>query len=137
MSKRKHTKIAIVSMLLFGSIISISAKVSEIARVSNDTYVISEHADNYLADKYYGTVSVKGKDRFYNGTYTAYPTFSRITYDVQGTIYQKQVNSNSKTDATVRKGEITVQDKWNIGSKTKVYGNIGNGFVSNAQPTRY
>lgn len=136
MNKIKCIKTTIVSLLLLGSISGISAKVSDLARVSKDTYVTSEHGDNYFADTYYGTVSVKGKDRFFNGTYTAYPTFSRITYDVQGTTYQKQVNSTGKTDATVRTGKITVKDKWNIGSKTKVYGNIGAGFYSNAMPSR-
>lgn len=134
MNKRKGSIIAFVSMFFLGSILCISAKVSELARVGQNTFVTSDHADNFLADTYYGFVSVKGTEWFYNGSYTAYPSFSRITYDVQGTKYQKQVNSTGKTDSTVRTGNITVKDKWNFGSKTKVYANIGAGFASNAMP---
>lgn len=39
------------------------AKVTRLWTGSDASYVESEHGDSYLADKYYGTVSVRGSDR--------------------------------------------------------------------------
>lgn len=64
-----------------------------------------------------------------------YPTWCRITYDVQGEISSKQVDSYGKDNQSTYKSSITVQDPWNIGSKTKVFGNYGTGYVNNAQIT--
>lgn len=108
----------------------VSASVSTLFRLTEDTYATSEHADDFFADEYIGRVSVRGKDRFYTGLYTAYPTYSKVTYDVQGDISSKQVDSTGKNDDKVRTGSITVKDKWNLGSKTKVYGNYGSGYFS-------
>lgn len=130
----KKCTITFVLVLIFASILTVSAETLVLARVGDETYVKSEHADDFFADTYDGTVSVKGTDWFYNGSYTAYPTYSKITYDVQGTKYVKQVNSTGKTDSNTKTGTITVKDKWNFGPKTQMYGDIGQGFASNTSP---
>lgn len=114
------------------------AKTTTLFKLTANTYATSYHGDNFFDDTYVGKVSVRGLDRFYTGSggYIAYPTYSRVTYDVQGNISQKQVNPNGKTDSNIRTASITVKDKWNIGSKTKVYGKYGEGWVSNGQPSR-
>lgn len=134
MNKKQVLKAVVVSTFLIGATNTVSAKVSTLFKLTSNTYATSEHGDSYFADTYYGKVSVRGADRFYTGSYTAYPTYSQITYDVQGDKTVKKVSSKSKSDTTARKGSVTVKDKWNIGSKTKVYGKYGSGFVSNDAP---
>mgnify|MGYP003518062085 CR=1 FL=1 len=112
------------------------ALTSYLVNLTGNTYVKSYHADNYFADTYTGTVSVRGADRFYDprSLTTCWPGWTRITYDVQGNISQKQINSTGSSDKTTRTATITVEDKWNIGPKTNVYGNYGANFFSNDAP---
>ena len=96
------------------------------------TYATSTHGDNYSADTYYGFVSVRGADRLVVGTSACYPTYSEVTYNVQGTIYQRRVYSQGKNDQVVRTDSITVKDLWNTDSKTQVYGGYGYGETGEA-----
>lgn len=104
---------------------AIKAKTTTLVYLTPNTYVTSTHPDNYSADKYTGYLSIRGADRFVYGNIVAYPTWVRITYNVQGKITTKQVNSSGPYDATVRTGSVVVNDYWNIGPKTQVYGNFG------------
>lgn len=96
------------------------------------TYATSTHPDNYTADSYTGLVSVRGADRLIVGNKVCYPTYSQITYNVQGTPYQKTVYSQGKSDYQVRTATIVVKDYWNIGPKTQVYGGYGYGETGEA-----
>lgn len=124
-----------VTTLCMGGIAS--AKVTVLDWWSSNTYVTSEHGDSYWADTYTGTVSIKGTDRKYNGSRYLYPVFSRITYNVQGDITKKQVNSRGGDDNVRKIATVIVKDKWNFGAKTKALANISgaiyNGSVNTIQ----
>lgn len=105
--------------------------------VSANTYVTSDHADDYFADIYYGEVSVRGADRFTVGKEICYPKWTRITYNVQGKVTTLQTDSNGMNDTVTRKKNVTVRDEWNNGLKTQVYGNYGygnTGYIINQSP---
>ena len=132
MTLKKLRDISLISLMLMLSLtITLFAKTSYLVKISNKTYVSSYHPDDFFADQYYGTVSVLGTDRFYEARHLSYPTYTKITYDVQGKITSCEVKSTGKNDTKVRTDKITVKDKWNLGSKTKVYGNYGYRFASN------
>lgn len=107
----------------------ISAGYTYLISKTANTYARSYHDDNYFADKYLGEVSIRGADRFYEGNNICYPTFTRLTYDVQGKPSVVSVNSNGMNDTAVRQNSITVYDEWNLGPKTQVYGNYGYGYT--------
>lgn len=133
--RNKILRMSLVCSFMIGlGISTIHAAEITVARLTPNTYVTSEHGDEFLADIYIGKAYVRGTDWFYSGGMTCYPTWSKVTYNVQGSISTRQVNSLGKEDATVRSTSITVKDKWNFGSKTQVYGNFGSSKANNATP---
>lgn len=78
----------------------------------------SEHGDNYFADTYYGTASVRGADRVKINHMIYYYNWTRIVYNVQGDIYSTTAPSYGKDNPNQVIRTITVKDKWNFGSKT-------------------
>lgn len=91
-----------------------------IVRHSSRTYVHTHHPEGYFEDKYYGTVSVRGSERYDNH----YPGKAWIEYNVQGDISYRSVSSTGQFDGSTRTNKITVYDKWNLGLATKVRGNV-------------
>ncbi|MCI6610489.1 MAG: hypothetical protein MSH08_07040 [Ezakiella sp.] len=118
-----------IAFLLMASELAF-ARVTTLWRATDTTYVISEHGDNYFADTYYGTCSVRGADRGINedDRVVWYPWVS-ITYDVQGEIYKKTAWAGSKYNTRQVIERITVHDKWNNGPKTRVYYNYDDEIV--------
>ncbi len=101
----------------------LQAKTTWIHKLSSYTYVKSYHPDNFFADTYTGTLSIKGSER-YGDRRSEYPYSARITYDVQGSITRGFLYSEGERDTKVRTKVVTVKDKWNLGPKTKVFGEI-------------
>lgn len=124
-----------LSMILLTEPAMIHASKVTLFSISNYTWATSIHGDEYTADKYYGEVSIRGADRVIHGNDICYPTRVNIYYNVQDTLYQAHVNSTGKNDTTQRKNSITVNDLWNLGAKTEVWGNYDyapTGFVVNS-----
>ena len=61
MKKKHFMALLCILIMVYGEVSY--AKVTTLWRVTSTTYVTSEHADDYLADTYYGTASVRGADR--------------------------------------------------------------------------
>lgn len=113
--KKKRNLIGLAVMTI--CILGMAVMASNTWSLSSRTYVENYH-EGRLSDTYVGTVSVYGADWIDIGGKFGYPTYSRITYDVQGDVSSKQVNSTGPNDAKQRIAKITVKDKWNFGSKT-------------------
>lgn len=111
--------------IIFLWTLSTSASTSMLFYHSEHTYVSSYHPDNYFADEYVGTASVRGTDRVVRNQETYGFAWTRITYDVQGEVSSKTAISGSNTDNVTRKVTLTVYDKWNFGTKTKAYYSVG------------
>ncbi len=125
---RKVSKaFSIVVIVVFFVAGVVYAKTTMLAKWTSDTYVKSYHPDGFFADKYYGTVSVRGTDRksFYNKPF--YPRYSLIKYNVQGEIFKEIVYSENSTDNVLRVRKIVVKDQWDFGPVTTVRGEIGKG----------
>lgn len=102
---------------------SINASWTTLWQASSSTYVKSYHGDNYWADEYIGRVGVWGIDRNIISGVDHYYKSTQITYDVQGEISVLKVESLSSSDGIRRVKEFVVKDKWNFGTKTKVFYN--------------
>ena len=94
------------------------AKVTRLWTGSDASYVESKHGDSYFADKYYGTVSVRGSDRVINKGRYCYFSEVRLTYNVQGKNYIVAARPTSKNSNRPVVKKIEVKDKWNNGPKT-------------------
>lgn len=130
--KKKRNVIGLSIMLICS--FSMAAMASNIWRLSSKTYVENYH-EGGLSDTYVGTVSVYGADWIDIGGKFGYPTYSRITYNVQGDVSSKQVNSTGPDDGKQRVSKITVKDKWNFGAKTTCNYSFGKaGRNTNIQP---
>lgn len=119
MRKKHFIALLFTFILIFGGVSY--AKVTTLWRVTSTTYVTSEHADDYLADTYYGTASVRGADRVKKNNMIYYYNWTRIVYDVQGEIYSTTAPSYGKDHPNQVIRTITVKDKWNDGPKTIAY----------------
>lgn len=124
------------TVMLFVLIVVINVSFAEVITlwsISDDTYVTSEHGDEYFADTYYGEVSIRGADRYIDEDdgKTRYVKWVKIIYNVQGDIYTKTVYSFGKHDQKTRKAYITVKDKWNFGPKTIVGYDFASGVAYN------
>lgn len=109
---------------------SIFAGTTYLWRHSADIYVSSYHPDSYFADTYTGVASVKGTDCTLNSdNRNAYFKWVKISYDVQGDIYQKTAFYQGKNSSKVVKVTLIVKDKWNLGPKTKAYYSYRLGLV--------
>lgn len=102
---------------------ALQAKTTTLFSISNYTWAKSYHGDNYLDYIYNGEVSIRGADRVVHGNDICYPTEVHIYYNVQGKNYHTSVRSTGKNDSVQRKNTITVEDLWNDGDKTQVWGN--------------
>ncbi|MDD2213645.1 MAG: hypothetical protein PHR21_03780 [Oscillospiraceae bacterium] len=123
--RKFFTGLAIALILSFSISGYIFAETITLDSWSNNTYVQSYHSDNYFADTYTGTVSVRGADRKLDGSSYVYPAESRITYDVQGDRTVATISPSSDIDTNTKSKSIEVKDKWNLSSdKTQVYGYI-------------
>ena len=60
---RRKIGLCLAIMLALVMVIGVYARVDTLFWHSDGTYVTSEHGDHYLADTYYGEVSVRGTDR--------------------------------------------------------------------------
>ena len=130
MKKKILFTVMIITMFSILTTSSIFAGTTYLWKHSADTYVSSYHPDNFLADTYKGVASVKGTDRTLNSdSRNAYFKWVKISYDVQGTIYEKIAYSQGKNSSKVVKETITVKDKWNEGPKTRAYYSYGLGLV--------
>ena len=113
--KKKRNVVGLAVMLGCMSLMTVLA--SNTWSLSSRTYVKNYH-EGGLSDTYVGTVSVYGADWIDIGGRFGYPIYSRITYNVQGDVSSRQVNSTGSDDIKQRVSSITVKDKWNFGSKT-------------------
>lgn len=129
-----------IKMGILGVVISLVlstqsfAAVQTLWRATSTTYVTTEHGDGFFADKYYGTASVRGADRVIIQGRNRYFIWTRITYDVQGTIYSVTAHSGSKNNTKQVVKHITVPDKWNFGPKTRAFYNYATGIVDGSTP---
>lgn len=126
--KIKNNKFFRIGLLTVMSVFTINtvsfAGFQYLWKVSDATYVSTYHPDNYFADTYDGTASVRGTDRGYSRKGNkGYYKWTRITYDVQGTKSSVTAYSGGKNNSSVVVKKITVKDKWNFGPKTKAYYN--------------
>ncbi len=123
-AKKMKVIIGITMLSMFISYSTVSAKVTRLWGISNNTYVTSEHGDNWAADTYHGVASVLGADRVRMADgHLGWYQWTKITYNVQGHIYSATARANSKDDRYVRKSEVTARDIWNFGSATRAYYN--------------
>lgn len=134
MKKKHFIALLFTLIIIFGGVSY--AKVTTLWRATSTTYVTSEHGDDYFADTYYGTASVRGADRVKINHMVYYYEWTRIVYDVQGDIYSTTAHSYGKDNTNQVIRTITVKDKWNFGPKTRVYAEaskkpIGSYFNSN------
>ncbi len=121
--------LSILSLMIFTT--SVSAATTTLFRHSASTYVTSYHPDDYFSDYYKGIASVRGADRTVSGSATYSFAWTRITYDVQGSVSSETAYSSSSTDSTTRKKTLEVYDQWDTGSETRAYYNYGLRYVSN------
>lgn len=129
---KKFLKFCLLTLMITLSMSSVSfAGFQYLWWVSSGTYVSTYHADNYWADTYYGTASVRGTDRTYDYKkgYKSYYVWTKITYDVQGDIYYAKAYSRGKKDSVARVDKVTAYDKWNDGEKTRALYNYQTAFV--------
>lgn len=122
--KKNYTVFLLVLILMLSLTTTAFGSIKTLWKVTSNTYVSSEHGDNFFADTYYGIAAVRGTDRSLNSSYrNVYYKWTKITYDVQGDIYSTTAYSANKNDSTKVVENITVKDKWNFGPQTKVYYN--------------
>ncbi|MET3617894.1 hypothetical protein ABID14_001529 [Peptoniphilus olsenii] len=95
---KRITRMAVALFILISIVIGNAfASVNTLWRASDYTFVKSEHGDNFLADTYIGTASVRGRDRGVSSDgRNIYYTWTRITYDVQGDIQSATAESGGK-----------------------------------------
>lgn len=130
MKKKITFSIMIIFVLSILTTSSIFAGTTYLWKHSAYTYVSSYHPDNYWADTYTGVASVKGTDRTLNSdSRNAYFKWVKISYDVQGDIYQKTAFSQGKNSSKVVKVTLIAKDKWNDGPKTRAYYSYGLGLI--------
>lgn len=124
MNLKKFNISLILGIVITFSIASIVfAGYTELASMSEDTYVAHYHPDG-LSDDYYGFLSIKGSDRELRyGTYY-YPRLVKITWNLRGTLKSNILESRSETDTQVLKKRVQFKDKWDFGEVTRVSGNI-------------
>lgn len=112
MKKKILFSVMIITVFSILTTSSIFAGTTYLWKHSADTYVSSYHPDNFLADTYKGVASVKGTDRTLNSdSRNVYFKWVKISYDVQGDIYEKIAYSQGKNRSNVVKETITVKDK--------------------------
>ncbi len=117
---RKISKVLLLAFIFSIAFTAITfAKVTTLWRISDETYITSEHGDEWWADTYYGVVSVRGTDRFWQDGKNRYVVWARLTYDVQGKKSSITAYSKGKNNPEIVVKKITVKDKWNFGTKTK------------------
>lgn len=126
-------RIFLVSLII--SFISLVAPIKALYKIlwqgAPNCYVATEHADNFLADTYYGTASVRGADRGVNADgRVVWYKWTQIAYDVQGNVYKKRAESYRKDNTYTVVEKLTVKDKWNNGPKTLAKWNYGDEIVS-------
>lgn len=122
MKRKVAICLALMLAILFG--VSVYAKVTVLFWHSDGTYATSEHPDFYLADTYYGEVSVRGTDRdICDNDRECYYEWVRIRYDVQGNKSEVTTYSYSQDDPAKRIERIVVKDEWNDKEKTTVHYN--------------
>lgn len=123
MKKMKKYVFALMAFTIFGfSTFIINAAM--LMQYTPNTYVNNIH-EGFWSDTYQGVTAIKGSDWISSGGFFKYPTFSRITYNVQGSITVGEIKSQGPNDAVARKKTTTVKDKWNDGPKTTAKWNIG------------
>lgn len=127
------------SMIFVLTVLSknVYAKVQTLWKATNTTYVKSEHPDNFFADDYYGTASVRGADRVNRNGKLFYYNWTQITYDVQGEITRGRANRDLNNDKRQVIKSIHVKDKWNFGKKTRAYYNFDEGMIPLNAYTNY
>lgn len=81
------------------------------------TWAENQH-EGYFNDEYIGTVSVCGADTVYQQNVAMYPSYTRLTYNVQGEETIIRVNSTGDTDTKQRIVTKKVNDEWNMGAET-------------------
>lgn len=114
-------------LMLFS--VTASAGTVDLWRHSASTFVSSYHGDDFWADTYVGTASVKGADRIRGGDGIYGFSWTEFTYDVQGDITNGRAYSWGINDTTPRSVSKEVPDKWNDGTKTRVYYDYGLTYV--------
>lgn len=91
---------------------------------NDNTFAQNEHEDGW-EDKYYALVSIQGiETKFINGIHY-YPTFSRLTYNVQGDETVVEITSEGPEDSEVRQKDDIIYDKWNYGEETTCFYRFG------------
>lgn len=121
---RRKIGLCLAIMLALVMVIGVYARVDTLFWHSDGTYVTSEHGDYFLADTYYGEVSVRGTDRtICEDDRECYFEWLRIRYNVQGEISEVTTYSYGQNDAAKRIERIKVKDKWNNKAKTTVHYN--------------
>lgn len=120
---KKLSKLFIVFLVF--SVVLIPVYAERWYWAGNDkTYAENVH-EGFWEDKYYATVSVQGiETKFVNGIHY-YPTFSRLTYNVQGKIYVVQIDSEGPEDSVVRTKEDVIKDEWNEEEETTCHYRFG------------
>lgn len=128
---KKRFAILFSLFMLITMIVPIDAAVTRLWTGTTNSWVSSEHGDNYFADKYIGRVSVRGSERFEGSKFIQW---TRVTYDVQGDLSSRTISSMNPSDSVTRQASIEVSDKWNLGAKTVVRYKYGACYVSVCSP---
>lgn len=126
--KRITQKLLLALMLTLSLTTTAYAAVTTLWSASSTTYVKSEHGDSYFSDTYNGTASVRGKDRGSKDGRSIYYKWTKITYDVQGSLSAATATSGGKNDSKQIIRKVTAKDKWNTGPKTKALYNYAYGI---------
>lgn len=88
----------------------------------------SYHLDDFFADTYTGTISVRGIDRKIRGASSCvYSKEAVIVYNVQGDVKRYVVSSDGDRDQQTHSRKVTVKDQWNFSPVTTFKGHITEG----------
>ena len=131
--KNKSLVRGIVFLLFVGLLFPVSrvlAGSEYLVRYSSKTYVKNEH-DGGWSDTYYGHLGIKGAER-YGEMGEKYPSFSRITYVLNGENHRYYLYSKGETDTVARTKTVTFKDNWDFGPVTRAYGLVA---LSHAKST--
>lgn len=140
MKRKKVTDLARKALLSLTLVLSFpltaQAALTVLDSVSNKTYSKVYHSDDFFADEYIGYLGILGSERYQSGATWKYPEFSRITFDVQGTITKSFLYSTGDNDTTARTDTVYVYDEWNLNrTETTAYGYIQLSTATGALPT--
>lgn len=111
--------------------LEINAKYEILWQGAPNCFVATEHGDEWYADKYYGTASVRGADRGINEDgRVVWFLWTQISYNVQGDVTVARAEASNKYNEHTVVKKVTVDDKWNFGEESTVHWNYGDEVVS-------